>query len=176
MDDNHNRICVARIGAAHGVRGEVRLFSFTADPARLRDYGPLTTADGHVIAIETLRPAKDCFVARLQGVGDRNAAEALRNVELFVPRERLPAADADEFYHADLIGLAVADRDGRALGRVVAVHNFGAGDILEIKLDDARDTLMLAFNATTVPGVDVAAGRVTVDLPAETADDEAEES
>lgn len=166
-DDDRKRICVARIGAAHGVRGEVRLFSFTAEPAAVARYGPFETADGRVIEIDALRPAKDCFVARLKGVADRNAAERLRNAELYVPRERLPATDADEFYHADLIGLVVVDRDGRALGRVVAMHNFGAGDILEVKLDERRDTIMLAFDQATVPAVDVAAGRITIALPTE---------
>lgn len=172
-DDDRKRICVARIGAAHGVRGEVRLFAFTAAPAAIADYGPFETAGGRVVEIVALRPAKDCFVARLKGVDDRNAAEALRNAELYVPRERLPAPAADdEFYHADLIGLSVVDRDGAALGTVVAVHNFGAGDILEVKLDARRSTVMLPFDATVVPHVDVAGGRVTVELPEGTFEDD----
>src|ERR1700730_15885323 len=113
------RICVARIGAAHGVRGEVKFWSFTADPAAVAGYGPFETADGRLVELETLRPAKEFFVARLKGVGDRDAAERLRNVELFVPRERLPdTADTDEFYHADLIGLA----GGGARHRDAALH------------------------------------------------------
>ena len=171
-NDDRSRICVARIGAAHGVRGEVRLFSFTADPGAVRHYGPFATADGRVIEITALRPAKDCFVARLKGVDDRNAAERLRNVELFVARDRLPAAEADEFYHADLIGLAAVDRGGRALGSVIAMHNFGAGDIIEVALDGRRSTVMLPFSEAVVPHVDVAGGRVTVELPAGTLDDE----
>jgi 16S rRNA processing protein RimM len=172
MGEDRNRICVARIGAAHGVRGEVRLFSFTADPAAVVDYGPFATADGRVVAITSLRPAKDCFVARLEGVNDRNAAEALRNAELYVPRERLPAAAADEFYHADLIGLAVVDRDGRALGRVVTLHNFGAGDILEVAFDGRRSTVMLPFNDTVVPSIEIDAGRLIVALPDGTLDED----
>jgi 16S rRNA processing protein RimM len=171
-NDDRSRICVARIGAAHGVRGEVRLFSFTANPAAVARYGPFATADGRVIEIQSLRPAKDCFVARLKDVADRNAAERLRNVELFVPRERLPAAEADEFYHADLIGLTVVDRDGGTLGSVVAVHNFGAGDIVEVALDGRRSTVMLPFSEAVVPQVDVAGGRITVELPDGTLDDE----
>jgi len=156
-------ICVARLGAAHGVRGEIRLWSFTAEPAAVVDYGPFATADGRVIEIETLRPAKDFFVARLKGVVDRNAAEALRNVELFVPRARLPApADDDEFYHADLIGLAAVDASGAALGKVIALHNFGAGDIVEIRRADANDTVMLPFTQDAVPQIDVAGGRIVV--------------
>jgi 16S rRNA processing protein RimM len=156
-------ICVARIGAAHGVRGEVKLWSFTADPAAVADYGPFETPDGRVVEIETMRPAKEFFVARLKGVADRDAAERLRNVELLVPRERLPVpAEADEFYHADLIGLAVVDTAGTALGSVVAVHNFGAGDLIEVRSPQRRDTVMLAFSQAVVPEIDLAGGRVVV--------------
>jgi 16S rRNA processing protein RimM len=157
------RICVARLGAAHGVRGEVKLWSFTADPARIADYGPFETVDGRVIEIEALRPAKEFFVARLKGVADRDAAERLRNAELFVPRERLPApADGDEFYHADLIGLAVVDQNGAALGTVLALHNFGAGDIIEVRRAESRDTVMLPFTHAAVPEIDLAGGRIVV--------------
>jgi 16S rRNA processing protein RimM len=161
------RVCIARIGAPHGVRGEVRLFAFTGNPMALRDYGTLETEDGaRRIEIAALRPASDHLVARLRGIDDRDSAEALRNVRLYVPRDRLPAPADDEFYHADLIGLA-AESDGTALGTVTAVHNFGAGDILEIRPRDGRDTLMLPFTARTVPVVDVAAGRIVVVPPAD---------
>ena len=157
------RICVARLGAAHGVRGEVKLWSFTAEPAAVAGYGPFETADGRVVEIEALRPAKEFFVARLKGVADRAAAERLRNAELFVPRERLPApSDTDEFYHADLIGLAVVDASGAALGSVIAVHNFGAGDIIEVRRAERRDTVMLPFTQAAVPAIDVAGGRIVV--------------
>jgi 16S rRNA processing protein RimM len=160
---SEQRICVARLGAAHGIRGEVKLWSFTADPAAVADYGPFETADGRVVEIVTLRPAKDFFVARLKGIADRTAAEQLRNVELFVPRERLPAPqDGDEFYHADLIGLAVVDQNGAALGSVVALHNFGAGDIIEVRRAESRETVMLPFTQATVPEIDVVGGRVVV--------------
>jgi 16S rRNA processing protein RimM len=160
---SEQRICVARLGAAHGVRGEVKLWSFTADPAAVADYGPFNTADGRVVEIEALRPAKDFFVARLKGVADRTAAERLRNVELFVPRERLPApVDGEEFYHADLIGLAVVDASGAVLGSVIALHNFGAGDIIEVRRAESRATVMLPFTQAAVPEIDVAAGRVVV--------------
>ncbi len=160
---SEQRICVARLGAAHGVRGEVKRWSFTADPAAVAGYGPFETADGGVVEIEALRPAKDFFVARLKGVADRNAAERLRNVELFVPRDRLPAPeDGDEFYHADLIGLAVVDASGAALGSVVALHNFGAGDIIEVRRAESRDTVMLPFTQAAVPEIDVAGGRIVV--------------
>jgi 16S rRNA processing protein RimM len=157
------RICVARLGAAHGVRGEVRLWSFTAEPAAVADYGPFETADGRLIEIETLRPAKDFFVARLKGVADRDAAERLRNADLFVPRDRLPATqDSDEFYHTDLIGLAVVDGSGAPLGSVAALHNFGAGDIIEVRRADGGDTVMLPFTQAAVPQIDMAGGRIVV--------------
>ncbi len=160
------RICLGQIGAPHGVRGEVRLRSFTADPDAIAAYGPLETEDGHVLQIESLRRAKDHFVARLAGVADRDAAERLTNVKLYVLRERLPAPDhADEFYHADLIGLAVVDRGGEKLGTVIAVHNFGAGDLIEVRPTDGNATQMLPFNEATVPVVDLAAGRLVVELP-----------
>jgi 16S rRNA processing protein RimM len=158
------RVCVARIGAPSGVRGEVRLWSFTADPAAVARYGPLSTADGRVIEIAALKPAKDCFLARLKGVTDRTAAEALRNIELYVGRDKLAPAGEDEYYHADLIGLAAVDTAGAALGTVIAVQNFGAGDILEIA-PPRGDTLLVPFSKAAVPEIDVAAGRVVIDPP-----------
>jgi 16S rRNA processing protein RimM len=160
------RICLGQIGAAHGVRGEVRLWSFTADPGAIADYGPLETEDGRTVQIKSLRAAKDHFVAQLKGVADRDAAERLTNVKLYVPRERLPAPSApDEFYHADLIGLAVVDRDGTTRGTVVAVHNFGAGDLIEVKPTDGNTTQLLPFDEATVPVVDLAGGRMVVVMP-----------
>jgi 16S rRNA processing protein RimM len=159
------RICVARIGAPHGVRGEVKFWSFTADPAAVAGYGPFESADGRLVEIDTLRPAKEFFVARLKGIGDRDAAERLRNVELFVPRDRLPeTADTDEFYHADLIGLAVVDAAGGALGTVTAMHNFGAGDLIEVQ-PAAGGTVMLPFTHSVVPLIDIAGGRIVVAPP-----------
>jgi 16S rRNA processing protein RimM len=161
------RLCVARIGAPHGTNGEVKLWSFTAEPQAVTGYGALETADGaRAFEIEALRPAGsagDCFIARLKGVTDRSAVERLRNLDLYVPRARLPAPQPDEFYHADLIGLAVDDGRGRMIGSVVAVHNFGAGDLLEIALDEGSDTVMLPFTAAAVPQVEVAAGRIVLD-------------
>ena len=160
------RICVAQIGAAHGTRGEVRLKSFTADPMAVKDYGPLETEDGTAtFEIESLRPAKSHWVAQLRGVRDRTTAERLANLRLFVARDRLPKAETDEFYHADLIGLAAVATDGRALGTVVAIHDFGAGDILELRQEGRRDTVMLPFTTATVPVVDVAGRRIVIDPP-----------
>jgi 16S rRNA processing protein RimM len=160
------RICLGQIGAAHGVGGEVRLRSFTAEPAAIADYGPLQTEDGRVLRIEALRPAKDHFIARLSGVGDRDSASALANAKLYVPRERLPEPQApDEFYHADLIGLAVFDRTGAQVGTVVAIHNFGAGDLIEVQEAAGGPTQLVPFDEATVPVVDIAAGRLVVALP-----------
>ena len=165
-----NRICVARIGAAHGVRGEVKLWSFTEDPAAVAHYGPLETQDGtRCFEIETMRAAKDHFVARIAGVNDRDAAEKLRNIELYIPRARLPKIEeADTFYHADLVGLDAITPDGARVGTVHALHNFGAGDIIEIAPAGGGDPLMLPFNETTVPKIDVAARQIVVVPPAET--------
>jgi 16S rRNA processing protein RimM len=155
---------VARIGAAQGLRGEVRLWAFTADPMAIRDYGPLTAEDGRRFTIESLRPGKNFLVARFSGVGDRNAAEMLRNIDLYVARERLPATEADEFYHADLIGLAAVTPDGHTLGTVIAVHDFGAGNLIEIRPESGQ-TLMVSFTAADVPVVDIPGGRLVVDPP-----------
>ena len=161
------RICLGQIGAPHGVRGEVRLHSFTANPTAIATYGPLETEDGRVFKIESLRPAKHAFVAKLSGVADRDTAERLANTKLYVPRERLPEpAEANEFYHADLIGLRAVDNDGRECGTVVAVHNFGAGDIIEIAPASGA-TMLLPFSNAVVPTVDIAGGRVVIELPHE---------
>jgi len=157
-------VCLGQIGAPHGVRGEVRLRSFTAEPEAIAAYGPLQTEDGRAIAIESLRSAKDHFVAALSGIHDRDAAAQLANAKLYVPRERLPQlADPEEFYHSDLIGLAVVDRAGQRLGNVVAIHNFGAGDLLEVRLDASNKTELLPFNDTTVPNIDIAGGKLVLD-------------
>jgi 16S rRNA processing protein RimM len=157
-----DRICVAQIGAAHGIRGEVRLRSFTGEPTAIASYGPLESEDGtRRFTIETLRPAKDHFVARLEGVSDRNAAEQLTNLRLYVARDRLPPAGDGEFYHADLVGLAAVTPDGTALGTVTAVHNFGAGDVIEIK-PASGEALLVPFTDAAVPEIDLAAGRMVV--------------
>ena len=162
------RICVAQIGGAHGIRGEVKLKSFTADPLAVKDYGALESEDGAAsFEIEALRPAKGYLVARLRGVRDRNAAEQLTNLRLFVPRERLPPPAADEFYHADLIGLAAVTAAGVEVGTVVAVHNFGAGDILELRPPAGGTTMMLPFTDAFVPRIDIAGGRIVVEPPEE---------
>lgn len=152
------------------MRGEVRLWSFTEDPVAVARYGPLETLDGtRRFEIEELRAAKDHFVARLAGVEGREAAEALRNTDLYVPRERLPPVEeADTWYHADLIGLRALTADGNPLGTVTAVHNFGAGDIIEIAPGGGRPSVLISFTETTVPEVDVKGGQIVVAVPEET--------
>jgi 16S rRNA processing protein RimM len=160
------RICVARIGAAHGVKGEVKLWSFTADPAAVADYGPLESQDGtQRFEIEAVRAAKDHLVARLSGVRDRDAAQRLTNLDLYVPRDRLPAPAPEEFYHADLIGLRAEGRDGAVLATIVGIHDFGAGDLLELRAAGSSSTVLMPFTAETVPVVDIAGGRIVIDPP-----------
>jgi 16S rRNA processing protein RimM len=160
-----DRILVGRFGAAHGIKGEVRLQSFTGDPKAIGTYKPLTDAKGRPFALTSLRPVKgDLFVARVQGVSDRTAAEALVNIELFVPRAALPSPDEDEFYLTDLIGLTVHDTDGTPLGTVNDILNFGGGDILEVAPDAGGETLLFPFTKEIVPEIDLA-GRVIVVAP-----------
>jgi 16S rRNA processing protein RimM len=160
-------ICIARIGAAHGVRGAVKLWTFTEDPFAVQHYGPLTTKDGsRQFEVATAREAKGHLVATLKGVATREDAERLNGIELYIAREKLPATDQDEYYHADLIGLAAVTAADEPLGRVLAIHNFGAGDIIEIAPPHGP-TLLLPFTNAVVPSVDLAAGRVVIELPAE---------
>ncbi|MFB9266278.1 ribosome maturation factor RimM [Bradyrhizobium erythrophlei] len=160
-------VCVARIGAAHGVRGAVRLWTFTEDPLAVKDYGPLMTKDGaRQFEVTHVREAKDHLVVTLKGVATRDDAERLNGLELYVPRERLPATDDDEYYHADLIGLAAVTTAEQPLGKVIAIHNFGAGDIIEIAPPQGA-TMLLPFTNAVVPTVDLAGGRVVIDLPQE---------
>lgn len=162
------RICIARIGAAHGVRGEVRLWPFTEDPSSVAAYGALQTKDGaRQFTIRSLRAASDHLVVTLDGVTTRDEAERLNGLELYVAREKLPPTASDEFYHADLIGLAAVTAQNERIGDIVAVHNFGAGDIIEIRPADGGQTLMLPFSKAVVPTVDLAAGRAVIVPPGE---------
>ena len=160
-------ICIARIGAAHGVRGAVKLWTFTEDPLAVMQYGSLATKDGaRSFEIATAREAKGHLVATLKGVATREEAERLNGIELYIAREKLPATDEDEYYHADLIGLAAVTAAGTPLGRVIAIHNFGAGDIIEIAPPQGA-TMLLPFTNAVVPSVDLTGGRVVIELPPE---------
>jgi 16S rRNA processing protein RimM len=160
-------ICVARIGAPHGVRGAVKLWTFTEDPLAVKRYGPLATKDGaRRFEVTHAREAKGHLVATLKGVATREDAERLNGIELYIARDKLPAIDADEYYHADLIGLAAVNAADEPIGRVIAIHNFGAGDIIEVAPPNGA-TLLLPFTNAVVPTVDLAKGRVVIELPAE---------
>lgn len=161
-----DRICVGAIGGAFGVTGEVRLKSFCAEPTAIADYGPLYTEDGsRSFTVRLTRPVAGGIGARLSGVKTKEEADALKGVQLYADRSRLPKLPDDEFYHADLIGLAAHDTGGAPLGRVSAVYNHGAGDLLEISGAGRKSPLMLPFTLANVPTVDLAAGRIVVDLP-----------
>ena len=163
------QVVIAEIGAAHGIKGEVRLKSFTAVPADVAGFGPLQADDGRAFEIEAVRAAAgssspNMLVVRFKGVVDRNAAEKLTGTRLSVPQARLPAAGEGEFYHSDLIGLAAVTIGGENLGTVVAVQNYGAGDLLEVAPAKGA-TILVPFTEAAVPTVDVAGGRVIVDPP-----------
>jgi len=164
MDDPAGLVCVGAIAGGFGVRGEVRLKSFCAEPAAIAGYAPLLTEDGRSFGVRLVRPITGAFAARLTGVETREAAEALKGTRLYAPRDRLPSLPEDEFYHADLIGLAVVDTGGSPLGTVRAVLDHGAGDILEIGRPGAPD-LLLPFTRAVVPTVDLAARRIVADPP-----------
>lgn len=164
MTKTAERVCVGAIAGAFGVRGEVRLKSFTSEPRAIADYGPLTSEDGGRSFIVTLtRPVTGGLGARLSGVATREEAEALKGTTLWAARSALPSLPDDEFYHADLIGLEAYDPGGALLGRVRAVHDHGAGDILEIT--GPKGAVLLPFTREIVPSVDLAAGRIIVDPP-----------
>jgi 16S rRNA processing protein RimM len=160
-------ICIARIGAAHGVRGAVKLWTFTEDPLAVIRYGTLATKDGaRQFVVTHAREAKGHLVATLKGIATREDAERLNGIELYIAREKLPATGEDEYYHADLIGLAAVDTAGEPLGRVTAIHNFGAGNIIEIAPPQGA-AMLLPFTNAVVPTVDLAGGRVVIELPDE---------
>ena len=168
-----HRVLLGRIVGAHGIRGEVAIHAYTVAPADIGSYGPLHDKDGaRSFRITSARVTPKGVVARLEGVSDRNAAEALRGVELYVDRDKLPAAAEGEFYHADLIGLSAVDPQGKRIGEIVAVQNYGAGDLLEIRPAGSGRTELVPFTEATVPEVDIAAGRVVVAMPAATGDEE----
>jgi 16S rRNA processing protein RimM len=164
-----DRICIGAIAGAFGVSGEVRLKSFCSDPPDIASYGPLFSEDGtRQFRVTLTKPVTGGFGARIIGVTTREAAEALRGTSLFVDRNRLPSLPDDEFYHADLIGLEVLDTGGDTVGKVLAIHNHGAGDIIEISSARHKSALLLPFTKAIVPNVDLSAGRLIVDLPEET--------
>lgn len=162
-----DRICIGAVAGAFGVRGELRLKSFTAAPEDIATYGPVTSEDGSQSFSITLtgQATKGALIARLSGVATKEQADALRGLRLFVERDRLPSLPDDEYYHADLIGLEVFDTGGTLLGRVKSVQNHGASDILEIHGPGLKSTVLLPFTLEAVPTVDLASGRIIADPP-----------
>lgn len=161
-------ICIGAIAGAFGVAGEVRLKSFCSEPTDIATYGPLLSEDGsREYHITLTRPVAGGLGARIRGVSTKEQADALRGVTLHVPRDRLPSLPDDEFYHADLIGLSAFDTGGVLIGKVTAVYNHGAGDILEISTARHKSALLLPFTLAIVPNVDLASGRIVVDMPEE---------
>lgn len=166
MTKPQNPVQMAVIGAAHGIKGELRVKTFTGEPLALADYGPLYARDGRAFQIIDIRPANTVVVVRFKGISDRNAAEALAGTELFVDRSMLPDdGEEDEFYHADLVGLEVRDDTNAAIGKVVAVHNFGGGDILDVTLA-GRKGVLIPFTQAAVPQVSIADAFLRIDLAA----------
>jgi 16S rRNA processing protein RimM len=160
------RVLLGHIRGAHGIRGDVTIQTYTDDPAAIADYGPLSDETGRrTLKITGVRVTAKTVVARIEGVGDRTAAEALRNTALYVSRSALPDADDGDYYHADLIGLSAQLADGSALGTVVAVQNFGAGDLLEVQLAGTTRTEFYPFTDACVPTVDLAGGVVVIVPP-----------
>ncbi|GLS85759.1 ribosome maturation factor RimM [Cypionkella aquatica] len=163
---NPDHICVGAIAGSFGVQGEVRLKSFCTDPEAIASYGPLFTEDGQTsYKIKLTKPVAGGLGARISGVETKEQADALKGVSLYVDKKKLPNLPDDEFYHADLIGLAVFDTGGAELGRVQAVHNHGAGDLIEVAGPGLKTSLLLPFTLAAVPTVDLTAGRIIIDPP-----------
>jgi 16S rRNA processing protein RimM len=162
-------ILMGVFGAPQGMRGEVRVKSLTGEPSAIGDYGPLTDKDRvRVFTLESLRPLKDdMLVARVAGVATRDAAEALRNVEIFARRDQLPPPAHDEFYYDDLVGLEAVDAAGGRIGPVVALVNYGAGDVLEIAPAQGGETLLLPFSKSVARRIDFDTGRIVIERPRE---------
>lgn len=167
-------ILMGVFGAPQGVRGEVRVKSLTGNPGAIGAYGPLTDKDrARKFMFESVRPLKnDMVVARLAGVSTREGAKALNGVEIFARRDQLPSPSENEFYLDDLVGLEAFGTDGAQVGRVVALMNFGAGDILEIAPADGGETLLLPFTERVAPAIDFDAGRIVIDRPHEVEDED----
>ena len=158
------RICVGAISGPQGIKGEVRLKSYTGDPEAIATYGPLETERGdRTIIIASMRPVKGGLAVRLEGIESRNAVEALGKPKLYVARDRLPETGEDEYYQADLIGLTAFDPGGAEVGKIRAVLDFGAGEMLDIFVQGAKTSLLVPFTAEEVPTVDIAVGRVVID-------------
>jgi 16S rRNA processing protein RimM len=173
MQERPARVLLGRIVAAHGIRGDVLVRSYTGEPAAIASYGPLSDESGaRTFEARVVRVADKGVVARIAGVSDRNAAEALAGTDLYVARDRLPEPEPGAYYHADLIGLAALDPAGAPIGTVISVQNYGAGDLLEIRISGSRRTELVAFTDAFVPAVDLGARTVTVVMATDSEDHE----
>jgi 16S rRNA processing protein RimM len=167
------RVCLGTVAGAHGVRGALRVKSFTAEPDDIAAYGPVTDEAGsREFKLRIVGHARGDLVIKVDGINDRDAAEALKGTRFYVARAALPEPEADEFYHTDLIGLAAEDEAGTALGTVRAVHDHGAGALIEIRSQDGAE-LLVPFTKVAVPVVDIAGGRLVVSPPEEVGEDDA---
>ena len=171
-DSAATRVCLGRVTGARGLKGEVRIKTFTDEPSAIGDYGPLENADGtRRFALKSVKPAKDGVVAVIDGIATREEAEALKGTEFYVDRETLPETGDDAtFYHADLIGLVAVSEDGVALGTIVAVQNYGAGDLLEVRPATGGKTVLVPFTEAIVPDIDQQGGWVLMIPPEGTFD------
>lgn len=161
-----DRVCIGAITGVRGLRGEVRIKSFTAEPDGVAAYGQVTDEAGErAYRIRVTGHVKGLVIARLDGIDDRDAAESLKGTKLYVPRSILPEPGDGAFYHADLVGLKAETADGEPLGTVKAVHNFGAGDVIEITGAGNKGELMVPFTKAAVPDVDLETGRIVVQPP-----------
>lgn len=162
-----NDVLLGVVIGAQGLKGEVKMKTFTERPETLGAYGPLHARDGRAFTVKSVRQGKGCSIVTLDGVTSREAVESLKGVELYVGRGALPNTPEHEFYHADLMGLHAEDTEGRGIGKVIAIHNFGAGDVIEIERDDRGGTVLMPFTREIVPMIDVAEGRIIIAAPEE---------
>lgn len=167
MNPKNERVLIGEIGAPQGLKGEVRLRAYTQEPDGIAGYGALEDEAGRVIEIETVRVTPKALIARIKGVTTREAAEALTHTKLYLPRARLPESDEEEWYYTDLVGLAAVDKAGAEIGTVAAMHNYGAGDIIEIAPASGGANLLVPFTSAAVPEVDIEQGRIVLVLPEE---------
>lgn len=176
MTNQPNRIFLGQIGAAHGIKGQVRITTHTQDPEAIGSYGPLETdRPGLIITLTKIRLQKNVIVAHIKGVTDRTAAEQLNGVSLFVDRSKLPEiADEDDFYHTDLIGLDARLESGVSIGKVSAILNFGAGDLIELRDTQSGDTYLYPFTKAVVPVIRIADGYLTIEVPLDAEEGEEE--
>ena len=166
--DKTDLVLLGRITGVHGLKGEVKIAAYTADPGDIAAYGVLSSADGgrcfHISAIRSVKGGS--VIVALRGVSNRDEAEELRGTDLYVPRAALPPPEGDdEYYHSDLIGLNAVSPDGEIIGKIIGVHNFGAGDLLEVRFEGERQALLIPFENAHVPCIDLDARQVVVLRP-----------